>query len=256
MSRRALWFLLPGLVWLSLFLLLPLLYGVYISFTEYELLSPAPTSLSFANYNALFSDLLDNDQFSLTLRFAVISSIISVALGTFASRIFMFDLPVIRMLRPLFTTPLAIAPAVAGLLGRIFFNPIFGGVLINLSNPSSAQFGILLVDTWLWVPLICVIILTMRRDRALYPFSFGGLILSLFFLRLLEGLRLFDLPLVMTQGGPAAMTSTLAFAAYTEGFRNFNIAAGAAISTFLLFIELALVAVFLVLMRRIRMWDR
>lgn len=248
MTRKAIPFLLPGIAWTLLFTVIPLLYTTYLSFFDYSVLRPA-VYVGLENYQRLFSEPTYWSILRLTLLYAVAATMVSMLVGVFAAWVFSHDsLPIVRTLRTLFGAPLLLAPVAAGAIAALFFNPNINTALdINmLGNPSQASFAIFLVDVWRWIPLTCLTIIVLlnqlpRDDHLSFRQTLSRLsaplgILALF--RLIEGLKLFDLIVIMTGGGPARATNNLAYFIYENSFREFRLGYGAAIAVVLMILSL------------------
>ncbi len=59
-------------------------------------------------------------------------------------------------------------------------------------------------------------------------------ILIVVLLRIMDAFKLFDLPYVMTQGGPAGTTETLSYYIYIQAFQFFEIGKAAAFAIIML----------------------
>lgn len=250
MTRRAIPFLLPGIAWTLIFTIIPLIYTVYLSFFDYNVLTP-PEYVGFENYQRFFSERALLPMLGMTVIYSLAAAAVSMLIGVFAAWVFSHDsLPLVRTLRTLFGAPLLLAPVAAGAIAALFLNPNINTVLnINLlGNPSQASLAIFLVDVWRWIPLTCltVIVLLNQKSNHDHP-SFRATLLRLSaplgilaLLRLIEGLKLFDLINIMTAGGPARATTNLAYYTYERAFRSFSLGYGSAIAVVLLLLSLPL----------------
>lgn len=129
-----------------------------------------------------------------------------------------------------------------------------------LSSPSLALFVIILADIWQWTPFMFLItyagymaipdeLLNAARSLGaseLYIFrriilpSLKNVILIALILRAIECFKIFDVPWVLTGGGPGFSTETLSVYLYVIGFKHWNlgyVSAGA----FIIFIAFMLV---------------
>src|SRR5699024_1690260 len=70
--KLALLFIAPASVGLLLFLVWPLLTGIYFSFTEYTTLTP-PEWVGFENYRAMFTDSVFRNALKVTLLYVILS---------------------------------------------------------------------------------------------------------------------------------------------------------------------------------------
>ncbi len=248
---------------ITLFVLLPLLYGIYLSFTSFSILRPNSQFVGFGNYAQLGADAIQGAAFTASLLFALAGAAISLPFGLAAAWVFSQDVLLVRWLRAAFSTPFVVAPALAGVLAVIFMNPVTGAMPFVLDEPSNARIGILLVDAWRWTPLIClVMIVVLARARAHGPLGtretlskVGGPLAALMLFRIIEGLKLFDLPYAMTSGGPASATMTLTLYAWRTSFLQFRLGYAAAMAVLLLLIILGLTVVLVWILRRTKLWS-
>lgn len=143
-------------------------------------------------------------------------------------------------------------------------------------DPHTALATIVLADVWKTTPFMAMLILaglhtispSLLEAAAIDGASAGKrfwlitlpmiapslLIAAL--LRALDALRIFDLPYVLTGGGPADSTETLSLYAYQRTFNTLQLGYGSAASTAILVSEIAIAAVFAVFtVRRFRALD-
>ena len=157
--------------------------------------------------------------------------------------------------------PLALAPAVVGLLFSSLFNSTLGPVnylldAIGLPAPSWlgdakwALASVIIVDTWQWTPFM--ILLTLAGLRSLNPepieaalvdgasawqrFRYVKLPMLLpvltvaMLLRAIDSFRTFDLVFLLTFGGPGTSSTTMSFYGFKVGLQNFDIGRASAIA--------------------------
>lgn len=255
--------IIPAAVWVFVFTIVPLLYFIYLSFYDYNVLRPA-RFVGLQNFSLLFDDSRMPLVIGNTVLFAVGSTVITLFVGTVAAWIFSFDAPGIRFLRTLFTMPLFAAPVAIATLAQLIFSPIFGWFTSRpiLGDISTAPFAIMAVDAWQWLPLVFVVVLNAIRDIPEWEYESARLetrsettiftaitlprarnaLILILILRLIQSLQLFDVPFVLTRGGPANATTTLPLYLYLTGFQRFDFGYAAAIGMVLL-VPLAVLAV-------------
>jgi multiple sugar transport system permease protein len=78
----------------------------------------------------------------------------------------------------------------------------------------------------------------------LIPVIFVALVLMT-----ISGVNTFDLIMALTQGGPARSTEVIGLSVYQQVFKFMNVGRGAAIAVLLLAINMAMTAVYLILLR-------
>jgi multiple sugar transport system permease protein len=169
-----------------------------------------------------------------------------------------------RIVTPIFLMPMMFLPIVTG---YDFFMIFYGHGPLNailsmllghevmvewLANSTSALFAIILADVWQWTPFMFLILYSaymaapeepVKVARTLgaseaYIFrritlpALRDVIMIALIIRSLECFKIFDIPWIMTAGGPGAATQTISIYMYLEGFKYWNlsyISAGALI---------------------------
>ena len=177
-------------------------------------------------------------------------------------------------LRILFLIPMMLSPVVvAFVVGRVMFNeavgPINAGLVALglspvpwLTSSIGAFITVLLVDTWQWVPFFMLILLaglsslpnevedaarldTVSDTQAFWRVTFPMLIpwsVTAILIRSIEMLKIADIIVVLTNGGPGIATESLTIYAYRVGIVNFDLGYAATLA-FSLLIVATLVAV-------------
>lgn len=130
-------------------------------------------------------------------------------------------------------------------------NFLLGGRALNwLGDPGLALLAVILADVWRTMPFVALLcyarLLTIPAElyeaaqvdgagrlaafsRITFPLLRPILIIALLF-RTLDALRAFDLPFVLTGGGPANATETLTVYAYRSLFQTLQLGFGSAIA--------------------------
>lgn len=263
-------FILPSLLWVTLFAVLPLIYLLYLSFTRTEILRPESQFVGLENYTRFLEHPRLFDSLIRTGLLAGGSTILTLAIGTFAAWVFSYDLPGIRVLRALICLPLFIAPVAAASIAAIIFSRAIGWFPGEtwLANPRTAPFVVMIVDAWQWTPLVLVVIvnaiqglpvstleaarLETKSDITIFSLvtfpRVRSALLLVALLRFIESFKMLDLPFSLTRGGPAAATETAGLSMYQIGFQYFDIGPAAAIGVILI---IPLLAVGIVFFRRL-----
>ncbi|MEM8949036.1 MAG: sugar ABC transporter permease [Pseudomonadota bacterium] len=269
----------PAVAVMVVALLYPILYSIYASFLNWHPSQRIGEAdwVGLRNYLFLLKDEAFRESLIVTLKFVttVVSAelIVGVGLALLLDR----NIRGMSLLRTIFILPMMIAPIVVGLMWRYMYHPtagVFNQTLESLglptvpwlSNGSWALFSIIIADIWQWTPFIFILALAAlqslprsaleaaRIDGASewqqiihikLPLMMPVLIVTCL-LRLIDGFKVLEVILVMTNGGPGLSTEILALRiARTAGeFQELGVAA--AMSTYLLLMLLILtVAMFL-----------
>ncbi len=274
-------FLIPAILYLILFYGYPLIYSIAVSLQKYDLQAAIRGSAAFiglTNYINVFGDPIFQQSLWHTVIFTLGSIIpqflIGLALAVFFARRF----PLSRFLRSLILLPWLIPLIVGGIVWRWLFdqtNGIIDQVLSGL-HLAPTHFGWLTVPGW---SLVAIIVANIWIG---IPFNtitlYGGLqgishdfyeaaaidgagrwqrfrYVTLPLLRPIIGvvlmlgfiytLKVFDIIYVMTGGGPANETQTLATWSYNLSFSQQLFGQGAALGDTIMIISLVIAAAYL-----------
>jgi multiple sugar transport system permease protein len=273
-------FLGPTIVLIVVFGFLPLFYNVYISLYHYNLAVGAATFVWFQNYFAMSADWHLPNSLQITLTFIVVAVATELTLGLGLALLFSKDIRRLNFLRILMLLPMVTAPIAVGLTWRVAYQPTFGiidyflslGGLPNiewLSETDTALLAVVIVDVWEWTPFMFIILLAGLRSLPREPFeaakidgagafqTFGTITLPLLrttiliavLFRLLDAIRIYDIIVVLTRGGPALATDVLSFYIYRVGFGYLDIGYAGALSILFLAFGSILVLTFIRLTR-------
>ena len=256
-------FLGPFFVIYLLFTVYPVFQGLYMSFFEWDLLSPQHTFVGLRNYMAMFF----NDQsfwrsMINTLQFVLISSPIIIGTGL------LLALGLSRskgaILRTMFFSSYVLSVAVVTLIWGFMLNPqqgllgaamqLFGlEPLAWLTNPRLAMYGIVLATLWWTVGFNMVLFIAGLQDidgylyeaatldgagpwRKFVPITLPGLkntINLVTILQVIASFQIFGQVYIMTRGGPGGTTRVLIQYIYETGFRDFRLGYSSAMSILL-----------------------
>jgi len=260
MSDRAIaWlFISPTIVLLLAINVFPLLWTVYMSFTNYK------ANMGWVKYRSVGIDnyvdiLTDSDIWTAmqtTAHFVFWSILFEVMLG------FGLALLINRKFRghSLWTTvillPMMLSPAVVGNFWTFLFQPQIGlfnyivgyftgadpGSFQMIGDVKLAPWTIVLVDTWMWTPYVMLICLAGLRsipdsiyeaaevDRAsswrrfwsiTLPMVMPFLMLAVLF-RAIENFKMFDMVNLLTNGGPGSLTETVSITLKRAAFEKWQ----------------------------------
>ncbi|MEZ5667055.1 MAG: sugar ABC transporter permease [Alphaproteobacteria bacterium] len=271
-SKAFYWYLmLPAIVLLACISLYPFFWLIYMSLHSVGDAGDINKWNDFKNFTRLVRDDEYLNGWWLLIKYSAMCMVLEVAIGVFLA-VVLNGSRMEKWLVTLFLMPMMMAPVIAGTVWYFLYNGTFGwyhwlfqslGILDAksiLGDPSTAMFGIVLVDVWQWTPLITLITLAgMKRvpqDQAeanlvdgagplknflqitlpnLYPF-----LLIAILLRFMDNFRFIDAILVLTGGGPADATKILPVYLFDVSFSFFKLDRGAAIAFTLLLVTIIL----------------
>jgi multiple sugar transport system permease protein len=272
----------PALVLVTAVVAIPLVLGIYLSFTDYQPIDPSFKFAGLVNYDDIFSNTEIHTAIINTLVFAgagiVVEGLLGFAFALLLARRFRgVTLFRLMFLMPLMVAGVASATAWHALLntGQGWVNYFFSVVglppLNWLASPHTAMISVILADAWSGVPIVSVILLAglltlpgdpveaARIDGAsefsiLRYVTLPGLRPVLAFavlFRLVDLFRQFALFSIMTGGGPGLSTNVLNFYVYQTSFVFGELGLGAALAVVLVvFMAVPLILVFQMSRRR------
>lgn len=276
-------FSLPAVLVLFVVTIFPFLFSLAVSFHAWDLRRGIEWQfVGLNNYAAILRDdrfwSAVGNTFRLGLSALLLEFLLGFALALLLNREFRFK----RLYNTLLILPVMISPIVVGLVNITIYNDQFGavnGILRQLGFEASipwladrtlAYIVIVLTDTWQWTPLVMMILLAglqslpqepyeaARVDGASWWQSFWHLTLPLLrgpiavalLIRFIDVLKLFDVPYIMTGGGPGGSNETLSIYIYLTGFRYQRMGFASAQSYVLLIITIILTTLFIRVSRR------
>ncbi|MBE9917548.1 sugar ABC transporter permease [Paenibacillus donghaensis] len=251
MKRTAiLVFLLPSLIGLLLFQLIPMITSGVISFTDWNMLSPAKF-VGFDNFVKVFTD--EKSYTSLLNIFKFIVGYIPLVLifGTFLAVLLNRKLRGIKFYRAMIFIPVITSWIAVSIVWRWFLNGQSGLVNYFLSwfgiqGPIWLQDfhwalpAIIAVTVWKDVGFVSIILLAGLQEISddyyeaaqidgasswiqFFKITLPLLTPAMFFvmtISLINSFQLFDQVMIMTGGGPAGSTSTIVEQVYKNAFLN------------------------------------
>jgi len=271
-------YILPSLLLITAFYLLPILMTAFYSFTKFNLLQ-APEYVGLDNFGRLFSDPFVRASIMNTLYFTAITVPVQSLLALLLAAVMASRMKSIGKRLAIGSTfiPVISSMIIVGVLWRMMFNTdvgiinamlaIFGADPVNwLGGKATALISVCIVMIWKNVGYFLVIYYVAILDipRSLYEAAEmdGANWWKKFFLVTLPSLRgitylvvtlgtiwsfqVFDLVYIMTGGGPGTSTVTLVMTVYNAAFKQYEMGYAAAISLLLF----AIVVVITIIQKR------
>ena len=249
-------FVAPAVILLIAFLVVPMIYTVYFSGFKYQIMRPdAMKFIGFENYQKLFSD----KNFWLALKNTVYFTVIVVpcqcalalALALLVSKKFRG----VAVFRTMYFARQLTSMVVISVLWSVLYNAnpntgLINSILVSLgmspikflSDANTAMNSIIFMSAWQGAGYQMMIFLAglqgIPRDQYeaasvdgatkfkqfLYITLPGlkGTIKYVIMITMIQAMKLFTQPYIMTQGGPKNSTKTLVYYIYTQGFQKGN----------------------------------
>ena len=277
-------FLLPPVAIVVVLAVFPLLMSLGLSFVNWNISNPSAgiVFVGLAHWARLFSDAHFQRVLLNTLLYVLIGVPVQYGLGLALAVTLNVQIRARNVLRTLFLLPMMLSPvAVSLVVGKILFNQDVGPIndmltrlglqpVPWLTDGTMAFVTVLLVDTWQWTPFMLLLLLAglqaipedvieaaeidARSERQafwhvvfplLLPWSVAALLI-----RSIEMLKIVDVVVVLTNGGPGIATEPVTLYAYRTGVQNFDLGYASTIAYALLIIATIGATVFLRVLRR------
>jgi multiple sugar transport system permease protein len=264
-------FLLPIVVFIISLTVFPLFFSVYLSFQNYNLITPASARFTgldnFKDLSGLVTSLV------VILEFVAMAVPLEIILGLGIAVLLAEQSRISRMMTALIVIPVAIPGIAGGLMWRYMFQADIGivnsvlsalGIITSpiswLGAPQTALPSLVVIDAWNWTPFTALIMLAGLYSLPREPFEAADLdgasavskfryltlpmlrpiLLVAFIFRLFDALNFFQVPFITTAGGPGTTTQTVPIYLYIVGFQGLTIGRAAALSYIMLVITMIL----------------
>ena len=249
-------FVAPAVILLIAFLVVPMIYTVYFSGFKYQIMRPdAMKFIGLENYQKLFSDKNFWLALKNTVYFTVIvvpcQCVLALALALLVSKKFRG----VAVFRTMYFAPQLTSMVVISVLWSVLYNSnpntgLINSILVSLgmspikflSDANTAMNSIIFMSAWQGAGYQMMIFLAglqgIPRDQYeaasvdgatkfkqfLYITIPGlkGTIKYVIMITMIQAMKLFTQPYIMTQGGPKNSTKTLVYYIYTQGFQKGN----------------------------------
>lgn len=276
-------FMAPAAVILGALLAYPIFYTLQISFSRFDLMTfSAVEWVGWENYAHVLDDYRFWESMKVTLVYLVLALPLQIVLGFGIAFLINAEWRGRSVVRALFIIPMVVAPVVAGGIFRMILDPLWGicnylldlvgiGPLDWFGNPDLAMASIVIIDTWRWTPFVVLIataaLLALPKDvfeaadidgaswwTKLWSITLPLLmpiIAATFVVRWLGAVKMFDIALAATYGGPGGATNVINLFIYEEAFRSLRFAESAAMAVIVLVLTMVLTGLFLIGTRKL-----
>jgi len=267
-------FLTPTMLLLLFISIFPLVWSLYLSFTDWSVIKDANTApqwIGTANYFELLTDDRTWQRFVVTGQFVLPAVTIELLLGFGVALLLNRKFAGRGAIMTLLLIPMMLSPIVVALFWRFMMQGdgvlnyyavnLFGiEPILWLSDRYVAPWSLVIVDVWMWTPFMMLISLAglsavpqylyeaAAVDRAGTWFRFRHitlpmvmpLLLIAIIFRTMDAYKLFDQAVVLTGGGPGRFTQTASMYLYDVAFGQFNTGEGSALGYIMLIVITAL----------------
>lgn len=253
----------PALLSFAVFVIGPLLYTLFLSFFEWNMVKPTKKFVGFSNYVKIFTDAKVQQATGNTVLYIVLLIVLSFALAYLLAFLLTHVLKRgVGTYRAAFFLPSVISLVIGSMLFLWILNPVSGPVAQIL-----AHFGLRL-PIWTKTPGWVIVVLSMVTAWKSFGYNFivllGGILgvdlsvieaarlegisntrlffdfvlpmssatgIFVFVMSIVQGLQFVFTPIkVLTQGGPDYASTNLIYHAYHEAFTLYRTGTSSAIS--------------------------
>ena len=264
-------FILPSVVLIGLFGLVPIVWGLLLSFQKAGLISPDREWVGFENYARIVSDPKARQAAVNTIYYTMLFVPASILLALFVAHALNRKIALIRFYRLAVFIPVVTSTIATGIMFLWLLDKNFGlanwlldmigvGPFGFFEDPDQAMGALVLMTVWGWLGFDTIIYLAALQGvpqelieaaaidgasrwssfwRITWP-MLGPATLLLVVWSTISALQLFDEVFFVTKGGPLGRTSVVVFyvyrLAFEQGLGGLSLAGYAAAIAYVLFL--------------------
>jgi len=259
MARLGWSFSAPALALIAAVTIFPIVYSVIMSLSNVTVSGNgiALGGFTWSNYSTVLSNPTWHYALGFTLIYTLITVVVELILGTAIALVLQRLTAGRGWMMALLLIPWSMITVINAQLWAYIYQGTYGiatylfGIQNILGTSTPAIIGLMIADIWKTTPFVAIIVLAglvmLPGDiyeaaevdgssgwstfwRITVPLLRPTLALAVLF-RVLQAFGLFDLPWVMTNGGPGTATTSLAILGYKAMFQNLHFGTGAAVAT-------------------------
>jgi multiple sugar transport system permease protein len=258
MARLGWAFSAPALIIIAAVTIFPIIYSVAMSLSNVTVSGNgfSLNGFTWSNYSLVVQSPKWHYALGFTLVYTFITVLVELVLGTMIALVLQRLTAGRGWMMALLLIPWSMITVINAELWQYIFNSTYGvatylfGLNNVLGTPTPAIIALMIADIWKTTPFVAIIVLAglvmLPGDiyeaaevdgssgwstfwRITVPLLRPTLALAVLF-RVLQAFGLFDLPYVMTSGGPGTSTTSLAILGYNVMFKNLAFGPGAAVA--------------------------
>lgn len=274
-------FTLPSIILVCMVFYVPFVMGGYYSLTKWNGIAKQPVFIGFKNYGEIFqksSDFIESLLFTFryTVWFVILSNVIALAFAIALTKKF----PGVGVFRSLFFLPYIMSMTLVGFIWKFIFSQGFAALyeithwkFLNwswLGDGKLAFYSIVIVGVWqslgFYIVLYIAGLQSVSKDileaatidgaNGVQRFFYVTIpllrpsFITCIFMSLTNALKVFDIILALTKGGPGESTYSATLNIYREAFQKNNYGLGSAKAIIFFVIVLAITQIVMKLMNR------
>jgi raffinose/stachyose/melibiose transport system permease protein len=283
MGLEVLFFVGPALTLFFVFVVWPIARAVQFSLYRWKGFGPLVDFVGLQNYVSVLTNEVFTDAFRHNMTIVVLSILVQLPLGLAIALLLNRRMRFQGMLRTIIFVPYVLSEVIAGVVWLQLLQPeygvidtVLGAVGISgpeqgwLGTPEVALYTVFVVLTWKYLGLAVLLFLAglqgvpdelleaaqidgaswWQVQRQITVPLLGPTIRTWAFLSMIGAIQLFDMVWILTGGGPANSTTTMATFLITEGTKRYNYGIATAASVILFAVALVLAALYQVFVLR------
>jgi multiple sugar transport system permease protein len=272
-------FVLPALIFTAAMVVFPTIFGLYIAFTDWNLNAQSGHHFnSLDNLRTLWGDAYFWNALG-NMTFYVATVIVQYAIAFGLALLLNADIRARKFFRIAFLLPFMLSPvAVSWMIGKSLMETRFGPLAnfarwLGWENPAFftspwvARTTIIAMDAWVWIPFLVILLLAglqalpldvkeaakvdgANRWQTFWEITFPLMLpvsVTAIVLRTIFELKLADIVINVTAGGPGGATDTISSFVYREYRDRSNVG----YATMIAEVYLVLIIIFITLLLRI-----
>lgn len=271
----------PALILFAVFIFYPFINGIRISFTNWDGYSQSSAWVGLSNYKRLFTDPNIWTVVRNTLIYGIGSTILQNLIGLLYALLLNMSIKGKGIVRTIIYLPVIISPLIMGYIWYFIFQmnggalndivKLFGGEPVNfLANPQWNVWLITFVNTFQFVGTAMIIYLAglqsisaeyyeaasldgasawQRFKNVTFPLLAPSITINVV-INIIGGLKLFDVIVALTNGGPGYASQSLSTMMYQMYFSRQDAGYAASMGNLMFFITSVIGIAALILLRK------
>lgn len=271
----------PALILFAVFIFYPFITGIRISFTNWDGYSQSSAWVGLSNYKRLFTDPNIWTVVRNTLIYGIGSTILQNLIGLLYALLLNMSIKGKGIVRTIIYLPVIISPLIMGYIWYFIFQmnggalndivKLFGGEPVNfLANPQWNVWLITFVNTFQFVGTAMIIYLAglqsisaeyyeaasldgasawQRFKNVTFPLLAPSITINVV-INIIGGLKLFDVIVALTNGGPGYASQSLSTMMYQMYFSRQDAGYAASMGNLMFFITSVIGIAALILLRK------
>jgi ABC-type sugar transport system permease subunit len=272
-------FLTPGMLAFALFVILPAVGGLVLTFFQWDLFG-TPKWVGLANISRLFGDADMWHALGVTALFVLMGVVPTILIGFVLAVLINTKMPGVGIIRVFYFAPMIASAAVSSLIWVNLYsssglvNQVLAWIGVNgpnwLSDLTWARPALVVMMIWGGLPLVIILYLAglqrvsediyaaasldgASKWRQVWSMTWPNVWGTTLLIAVLQAVGFvsgsFEVALIMTDGGPLGTTQSLALYAYKVAFAQRDIGYASALSLFQLVLMMAVVLLVRVIVR-------